>query len=131
MNRRTYRLAIAVFTLGVLLGCADLVGSETPSEVVKAVYTAANEGNNVEVERRLSSPDPAAVEIVGILASNGKQQQWKPSVKPGSLQRVEILNEEKTTYRATVRFKLHFTNGTEKEMELQLLKETGYWKIQR
>ena len=131
MSKCKYFPAAVLLVLIVLFGCADLLGSETPSEVVMAAYTAANDGNSVEVEKRLSSPDPAAVEIIGILASDGKQQQWKPSVKPGTLQSVEILSEEKTTYRATVTFKLHFKNGKKKEMQLPLIKEAGYWKIQR
>ena len=131
MSKRIWQSGVALFLLIVFSGCADLLGSETPSEVVRAVYTAANDGNTVEVEKRLSSPDPAAVEIIGILASNGKQQPWKPSLKPGTLQSVEILSEEKTTYRATVSFVLHFKNGKQKKMQLPLIKEAGYWKIQR
>ena len=91
----------------------------------------AVDGNEEEVEKRLSAPDPAVVEIAGILASNGKQQRWKPSVKKGSIQSVEILSEQKTTYRATVRFRLNMTNGTKREMQTQLIKEAGAWKIDR
>jgi hypothetical protein len=131
MSTRKYFPAAVSLVLVFFFGCADLMGSETPSEVVKAVYTAANEGNSVEVEKRLSAPDPAAIEMIGIIASDGKQQQWKPSVKPGTLQSVEILSEEKTTYRATVSFRLHLKNGKTREMQVQLLKEAGYWKILR
>jgi hypothetical protein len=121
-------LSIALLTV---IGCADLLGAESPSEVVKAVYTAANEGDTAEVERHLSAPDPAAVEVIGIIASDGRQQKWRPSLEPGSLQSIEILDEDKTTYRATVSFRLNFTDGRQKEMRLQLMKEAGYWKILR
>jgi hypothetical protein len=112
-------------------GCAELMGSESPSDVVTAVYMAANSGDAAEVEKRLSAPESPTVEIIGILASDGKQQPWKPSVKEGSLQRVEILSEETTTYRSTVSFRLHLRNGKKQEMQLQLIKEAGYWKIER
>lgn len=131
MTRRI-RLSCAVLLfLLTVPRCADLLGAESPSDVVIAVYTAANDGNTAEVNKHLSAPDPAAIEIMGTLASGGKQQPWKPSVTPGSLRSIEILSEEKTTYRATVRFTLTFKNGTTQEHVLQLIKEAGYWKIMR
>ena len=130
MSKRILLLSIALAILVTAAGCTDM-GSESPSDVVKAVYLAANDGNTEEVERRLSAPDPAAIEIIGILASQGRQQRWKPSVKKGSIQSIEILSEQKTTYRATVRFRLNMTNGAKKEMQTQLIKEAGAWKIYR
>ena len=131
MSKRIDLLAVAVTIMVVVFGCADLLGSESPSDVVRALYLAANDGNEEEVEKRLSAPDPAVVEIVGILASNGRQQRWKPSVRKGSIQSIEILEEQTTAYRAKVRFKLHLKDGTSKEMEVPLIKEGGVWKIER
>jgi hypothetical protein len=130
MSKRIFLLSITLAILVTAAGCAGM-GSESPSDVVKAVYMAANDGNTGEVERRLSAPDSATVEIIGILASQGKQQRWKPSVKKGSIESIEILNEQKTTYRATVRFRLHFKDGKKKEMQVPLIKEGGVWKIER
>lgn len=131
MNAHISLLRAVVCVAIIILGCADLLGSESPSDVVRAVYMAANDGNEAEVEKRLSAPDPAVVEIVGILASNGRQQRWKPSLKKGTLQSIEILDEHTTAYRATVRFKLHLTDGTTREKEVPLIKEGGAWKIER
>ena len=131
MSKRILLLSIALAILVTAAGCADM-GAESPSDVVKAVYMAANDGNTEEVERRLSAPDPAAIEIIGILASQGKQQRWKPSVKKGSIQSIEILSEDLTrTYRANVRFRLHFKDGKKKEMQVPMIKEGGVWKIER
>lgn len=131
MKRHLYLICTALLILLTVPRCADLLGSESPSDVVTAVYTAANDGNTAEVNKHLSAPEPAAIEMMGILASGGKQQPWKPSVKQGSLKSIEILSEEKTTYRATVSFRLTFKNGKTQEHQLQLFKEAGYWKIER
>ena len=131
MSERIHFLFVAVVIMVIVLGCADTLGAESPSDVVRAAYMAANDGKEEEVEKRLSSPDPAVVEIVGILASNGRQQRWKPSVRKGSIQGIEILEEKATAYRAEVRFKLHLKDGTSKEMEVPLIKEGGVWKIER
>ncbi len=131
MTRLIHLFCIGFVILLVSAGCGELFASESPSEVVQAVYMAASDGNDVEVEKRLAAPPPATIEIIGILASDGKQQRWKPSVKKGSIQSVEILSEEKSSYRATVRFRLNMTNGTKKEMQTQLIKEGGVWKIER
>jgi len=130
MSKRIHLPFVAVIIMVIVFGCADLLGSESPSDVVRAAYMAANDGNDGEVEKRLSAPDPAAVEIIGILASNGKQQRWKPSVKKGSIQSIEILEEQTTAYRANVRFTLHLKDGTGKEMDVPLIKEGGVWKIE-
>lgn len=131
MSKRIHFLSVAVTIMAVVFGCTDLMGSESPSDVVRAVYLAANDGNEEEVEKRLSAPDPPVVEIVGILASDGRQQRWKPSVRKGSIQSIEILEEETTAYRAKVRFKLHLKDGTSTETEVPLIKEGGVWKIER
>ena len=131
MKRLIHFLPIAILILLVVPGCDKLFESESPSDVVKAVYMAASDGNDVEVEKRLAAPPPANVEIIGILASDGRQQRWKPVVKRGSIQSVEILSEQKTTYRAEVRFRLNMTDGAKKEMQTQLIKEAGSWKIDR
>ena len=130
MSKRIHLLSVTVIIVVIVFGCSDL-GSESPSDVVRAVYMAANNGAEEEVEKRLSATDPPVVEIVGILASNGRQQRWKPSVRKGSIQSIEILEEQTTAYRANVRFKLHLKDGTSKEMEVPLIKEGGVWKIER
>ena len=130
MSKLIHLPSVAVIIMFIVSGCADLLGSESPSDVLRAAYMAANDGNTEEVEKRLSAPDPAAVEIIGILASNGRQQRWKPSVRKGSIQSIEILEEQTTAYRANVRFKLHLKDGTSKEMEVPLIKEGGVWKIE-
>ena len=131
MTRLIHLFCIGFVILLAAAGCGELFASESPSEVVQAVYMAASNGNDVEVEKRLAAPPPANVEIVDILASGGRHQRWKPSVKRGSIRSVEILSEQKTTSRATVRFRLNMTGGAKKEMVTQLIKEGGAWKIDR
>lgn len=131
MANRLCLLSITIICLILLSGC-EMMESESPSDVVVAVYMAANSGNSAEVEKYLSAPDPIEVEVVGILASDGKQQSWKPRVQKGSIQRIEILKEDfSRSYRATVHFNIHFKDGNKKEMQVPLIKEAGSWKIER
>ena len=104
------RICLPMIALAILLaglGCGDMLASESPSDVVTAVYMAASDGNDAEVQKRLAAPPPANVEIIGTLASGGRQRLWEPNVEKGSIESVEILSEEATSYRAEVGFRLH------------------------
>lgn len=61
MNRISRAIFVAII-LTCSVGC-DSVGRKSPSEVVKAVYMAANEGKYSEIKKYLSSNLVALADI--------------------------------------------------------------------
>ena len=126
MNGKLVILALLLAT-----GACEKSDPETkrPSDVIVAAYMAANDGKYSAVEPHLSSEFRNAMKSsLGTLAG-GTKGVWDRETRDGTVQRIEILEENVRGEGATVSFRIHYEDGeTETEAE-PLIMEDGIWKI--
>jgi len=104
-----------------LVGCGA-----GPGDTIKAWSSAMNEGKYSEVEQYLSKNVLAASKQVG---DGAIKQMADGMTNNGTLSKIEIESEEVNGDRATVKFKVHFKDGSVEPGEGTLVKEEGKWKV--
>lgn len=117
----TVGISVFIFTIG----CSS-IGQKSPSQVVVAVYMAANEAKYSEVKKYLSS------ELINNLRAPGSSMKelCDYMTSNGTIQKIEILKEEVRGEGAKVYFRIHFKDGkTTDVIEIPLIKEGGQWKL--
>ncbi len=90
---------------------------------------AANEGQYSETTEYLSS---AVIEVAegdwGALVG-GSRGMWDEITRNGTIREIEVLSEEIRGEGATVRFKIHYKDGSTKNEDEPLVQEDGQWKL--
>ncbi len=128
MKRRYLWLLVIFVVAGALLAC-EREAFRPPAEVVKNAYMTANAGNYPELEDLLSYKLLNAIKgEVGVYAG-GMPGYWGRRTKNGTITEVEILDEAIEREEATVRFRLHFEDGSTEEMQEKLVKQKTGWKL--
>jgi hypothetical protein len=126
-----FRTGVVVINVDIT-SAADDAPSLTPSEVVVAAYTAANEGKYSEVEKYI---DPDSLHRLNVFSST--REYWDEETLGGLMLKIEILEEEIRGEGATVTFYIYFPDifnlhqgqpVRHKKMEALILKN-GQWKI--
>ena len=127
MRKQIYYSCSILITvvLFVFLGCSN-VTQGSPSEVVKITYKLGNEGKYTETEQYLSADVLMAVKNQKIAPL---KKTWDYYTRNGSLEKIEVLEENIRGEGADVKFRLHFKDGKSKDKSEPLIKENGKWKI--
>ena len=132
MNRSCFSLAlIAIFFL-VFPACNHVASpfEASPSEVVKHVYFACNDGKYSEAESLFSVDVQKMLHGELGTASGGLKSECEKATHRGTLAQVEILSETIKGEGATVIANIHFKDGSQKKNdENSLIKENGAWKV--
>jgi hypothetical protein len=136
MKHRTLRQSLrqCVPTIILLLAglCPPVFSDEPkakPSEVLCATYDLANNHRYEEAEKNLTKQ--AIAQLHGIMAqlAGGSRKIWDGWTKNGTISRIEILNQKVDGAKATVRYRLHYKDGTSKEDEDDFALVAGQWKF--
>lgn len=103
--------------------------TKSPSEVVEAVYMAANDGNYSKVKKHssksvLNSLDNSLIQRLGTFKG-----YWKAVTRNGTIDKIEITKEEIRGDVAGVGFTIYYKTGKTKKNVVRLVKENGGWKI--
>lgn len=116
-----------IISLIFFIGCDS---SKSPSDVVKDLYSAANEGKYSDAEKLFSQETLNAIKGLLGQMGGGLKGICDENTKNGSITRVEILKEEIRGEGATVIARIYFKDNTTKENDkTSLIKEKGIWKI--
>ncbi len=127
---RRYWLYVSMISIAILgtVSCGSF--HKSPSEVVKSVYAACNDGKYSEAEKYLSKDMTALVHGSLGASQGGMKRACDESTRDGKMTRVEILSERIRGDGATVMARIHFQDGSTKEEDkTELVKEEGAWKI--
>ncbi|MFL5513835.1 MAG: hypothetical protein ACJ8CN_15530, partial [Gemmatimonadales bacterium] len=101
-------LAGLVATVGCRGSSSGGLLTKSPSDVVSSAYMAANAGQYSEAEKYLSSEVLNAMKgSLGAMAG-GMKAAWDETTRDGTIDKVEILNEEVRGEGAKVYFRIHF-----------------------
>lgn len=114
------------FTVILLSGCGGGKG-DSPSEVVKAFYMAANEGDYSKAKSYLLREYVIALE-----ASVRFEQLMNIKTQNGSIMRIEIRDEKElpgSPPMVMASLTIHFKDGSQMYDAITLTKEKGAWKI--
>lgn len=131
---KIYQSSLAVFVIVAFIfssGCDSRKSrsQKSPSEVVKAAYLAANEGNYSTAENYFSSELIDALKGDLGATAGGMKGVWDKQTRDGTIDKIEILKEEVRGEGATVDFRIHFKNGKTRDVDKPLIKENGRWKL--
>ena len=127
MKQKMYILILVIVT-GILLTSNCGLLKKSPSETVKAAYMAANKGDYSEAERYLSSEAINTMKGIGALGG-GTKGIWDRNTRNGTIEKIEILNEDIRGEGATVLIKIHFKDGSTTDSTEPLIQENGSWKL--
>jgi len=120
-------MALLVFTV-LTSGCGASGGS-SPSTTVKAFYETANSGKYDEAKKFLSSEFLNALNGPIGAIGGGTRGILGQATRNGSIEQVEVMNEEIKGEGAVVHVKLHLKGGKIETDDTPLIKEKGVWKV--
>jgi len=125
-----HSVLVAICFLSLSCGSMPRPFQQTPGDVVKAFYLAANEGKYSEAEQMLSEDAGRAIRgDLGQLAG-GFKKICDQDTKNGTILRVEISKEEIRGEGASVVANIFFKDGSTKDNDKSsLIKEKGSWKL--
>ncbi len=133
MNRIIQSALTALAIAGVVsLNVSDSIGQESPSQAVKALYMAANEGRYSEADKYLSSDLKEFEDSILELTDAPdwvRQYRWVALTRDGTVKEIEILKEDVRGQYALVDWIVHFEDGETEEMTEIFVKEGGQWKM--
>ncbi len=120
---------VLILVVAVCSGC-DFLKPKTPSETVKAFYTAVSEGNYSEAEKYLSLETRAVFGCIGAVseALGGPGIEELLGDMKGTIRQIVIGGEEIREDRAEVRCSLYLKDG-EVDTFTQVLRKRVTWKI--
>ena len=127
MTRKIYILVLVVTGIFLTSNCGLM--KKSPSDVVKSAYMAANKGEYSEADKYLSSEILNALKNGLGAVGGGSKGTWDRYTQNGTIEKIEILNEEIRGEGAKVSFKLYFKDGSTKDSKEPLRLENGEWKI--
>lgn len=116
--------ATIIAVICIFTGCT-LNDPQTPSEVVKAAYMAANNGNYEKADKYLSQ------ELLSMsnLFFGGTKSIWDKNTHSKTLKEIEIMNEVVDGETAKINFIFHYQDESTKKENQTLKKVEGKWKM--
>jgi len=117
-------VGILMVVLALLAGCGH--GEKSPSEVVKALYEAANAGKYSAVEHYFCAD---ARRYIKVAYPRGLKPLCDAQTKYGTLTQVDIVQVEIKGDEAYVTARLRFKDRTTLGEKTKLIKEKGEWKV--
>jgi hypothetical protein len=131
MNNQGRLIAFVLMTCtSASLACSrPRILEQSPSDVVREAYLAANEGKYSQAEKHLSSDVVNAMKGHLGAMTGGMKGAWDRLTKGGTIEQMEILKEEIRGEGARVHFRLRYKDGATKEDDEPLIRENGRWKI--
>lgn len=127
--RIIYMSYIGIIFLTLLFAGCDKQSQQSPSNVVKKAYMLANEGKYQETRKYFSSELLKDMKGEEWTKRGGLKGAWDRFTKDGTIEKIEIKEENIFDDRARVKFKLFFRDGSIIEEDEPLKKEDGVWKI--
>lgn len=106
-----------------LIGC----GGPKPGATVKAWTSAMNSGEYSKVEQFLSKSVVAQSKDAG--GADAIKMMADALTKNGQLTKVDITEEKIEGDTASVKFTVHFKDGSSEPGDVKLVKEDGSWKV--
>jgi hypothetical protein len=129
MKSRKFPICIAIAAFASAIAGCNVIQDKSPSDVVKAAYMAANDGNYSAAAGYLSKDAREAIESgLGVLIG-GMKGAWDKATRDCTIDRIDILEETIRGEGATVRIKIHFKDGSSKKDNEKLIREDGRWKM--
>jgi hypothetical protein len=130
MKRTISSLSLAILILASLFVIDCVPSQKSPGDVVKAFYTAANEGEFSELEKTISEATIITLKSHHGQLGGGIKGACDRKSRNGSIIRVDITKEEIRGEGATVTANIAFKDGSTKNNDkTHLIKEKGSWKI--
>jgi hypothetical protein len=134
MNRIIQSALAAIVIAGFMFSnVSNSIGQETPSEAIKALYKAANEGRYSEANGYISSDIRDFIDLFSTLfeldTGEYEKDMWVALTRNGTVKEIEILKEDVRGKYALVNWIVHFENGETEEMIEMMVKEDGKWKM--
>jgi hypothetical protein len=128
MTRRTYSLILITFSSAFFaFACSS---TKSPSDVVKVVYKAANDGKYSEVEKHLSGKMLNAINGKLGPYANGVKGLFDGETRNRTVENIDIEREEVRGNGAAVYFATRYKDGTTLNNQVALLvKEHNDWKM--
>ncbi len=123
---RTRISALIPVLLWAALTCA--CAGRSPSSAVKAFYDAVANGETDDAIALLSQQTVAMVGQDKLRA--GIQEATRKALEKGGIQDLQITDEKVAGEVATVAVLVKYGNSTEETETLQLVKESGGWRLQ-
>lgn len=111
--------AIIIVIIGILFYSLQ---KEKPSEIVELFI-------NETVESNWDQANTYALEEFDYLKMRNLSQRFPLSGSPYFVDELQLIKEEKSGDKATVTYKLIFTNGRRENVTFELLKNEGKWLI--
>ena len=102
---------------------------EAPSKVVVAYYEALNKNSSTAIHNFWCSEDLARLAAGSSIYRTERIASADAITKFHTLTKVEVVRENKQAPRASVAVKLHYKNGSVRDMQAELVAEKGVWKI--
>lgn len=128
MMTTTWLLTLAIGASSLVLPRA-LIAGQSPSDVVKAAFTAANEGRYSDTEQYLATDYLADSRTDLGRSFGGLSNPWNYMTRNRSIAKIEILKEEIDKEKATVFYRLGFKDESVQEKAQDLVNESGAWKL--
>jgi hypothetical protein len=101
----------------------------SPSDVVKAFYTACNEAKYTDAEA-LITPESIQVLKSTFGLAGGLKGYCDGATENGTLQSVEIVSQQLRGEGADIRLILHRKSGNDQDIHETLIRSGNVWKIQ-
>jgi hypothetical protein len=129
MKRSINILCIVFVIVSLLVVGYNMIGQKSPSEIVKSAYIAGNNGNYAETKKYFSSEFLTSLGGSWRNIAPGNMAAWDKMTKKGTIERFKFIEEKIYGNKANVSFTLLFRDGSQGNINEQLIKENGAWKI--
>jgi len=129
MSRQLLRVCLPLCLGMLILGCSSGEPPAGPADAVQTFYEHLNNGDygkamelyNAEARKVLADPDSA---------SAGAFAEWaKEATKDGTIELVDVMNENEGEAGATVEYQVRYSDGTRSVHTVKLTFEDGSWKL--
>lgn len=98
---------------------------ETPSEVVRAAYEAANKGDYEKAEQQMTRFGKALLLQGGV----NSRDRWDHLTRNRSIKEIVVVNETVLDDSATVTIKCYFADNSSLKQDESLKIEDGAWRL--
>ncbi len=127
--KRNISISCIVLFVSLLFVGYNVIVLQSPSEIVRSAYLAGNNGHYAETKKYLSSEFLDSLGGSWRNIAPGNMAAWDKMTKKGTIERFKFIEEKIYGNKANVSFTLLFRDGSQGNINEQLIKENGAWKI--